>query len=123
MHSFRNKLVWAGGSAALLTPMIALAQEKLSGLTDLVLAVVDIVNILIPLAMALAVLAFFWGLVVYIFNKSGDDKERKKGAGLMGWGLVALFVMVAVWGLIQFIAANLGVGTGGTVVAPTVQTP
>lgn len=119
MRSFKKELSFAIGTLTFLTPMVAFAA--LEQITTLIVSVVGIVNILIPLAMALAVLAFFWGLVVYIFQ-SGDDAKRKKGVGLMGWGIAALFVMVAVWGLIQFIAGNLGIGTGGTVIPPTVQT-
>jgi len=38
----------------------------------------------------------------------------------MIWGLVALFVMVSVWGLVRFIGDAVGVDQGGDIEVPTV---
>ena len=120
MRFLTKKWTFLFGSAFFLAPAVAFAQQ-LQGIRGLLNSVVGIVNVLIPLAMALAVLAFFWGLVKYIFNAS-DAAKTKEGKTLMIWGVIALAVMVGIWGIIQFIAGNLGISTGGTVVPPTVQT-
>ncbi|MGH7141624.1 MAG: hypothetical protein ACREGH_03270 [Minisyncoccia bacterium] len=120
MRFFRNTRIFVAGLITIfaVTPAVALAQ--LNGIQSLLASVDTIVNVLIPLVMALALLAFFWGLVQALF--SGGEEAKKKGRPLMIWGIIILFVMVAVWGIIQFIAGNLGVTTGGSIQAPTVQT-
>jgi hypothetical protein len=68
----------------------------------------------IPIVVALALLAFFWGMAMYIFN-TGNDEQRKKGLQIMIWGIIALFVMVSVWGIIAVIRNTfLSTGTAST---------
>lgn len=72
------------------------------GLKDLVTSLRGIVNIAIPLAFALALLFFFYGVAKFIFRLGGDTKAVEDGKKLMGWGLVALFVIASVWGIVEF---------------------
>jgi hypothetical protein len=76
------------------------------------------VNLLIPIVFAVALLVFFWGLVMYIFGKEDDKAQAKK---TMIWGVVALFVMASVWGLVAFIGSAVGVGQdAGPSVSPLI---
>jgi hypothetical protein len=68
-----------------------------------------VVNQLILLTAGVALLLFFWGLAIFIFQ-SGDPASHEEGKNKMIWGLVALFVMVSVWGLVGFIRSGLGFG-------------
>ena len=86
-------------------PTLAFAQS-LGNLETLLRSVGRLVGIALPIVVALALLAFFWGLVKFIF---GTDDGKKEGKSLMIWGVVALFVMVAVWGLVRFIGTALGI--------------
>lgn len=62
----------------------------------------DLINLATPVVVALALLYFFWGLATYILNAA--DKEKKKdGREIMIWGIIALFVMVSVWGIINVV--------------------
>jgi hypothetical protein len=72
---------------------------------------------LIPILIALALVAFFWGLVRYVWS-GGEFKEG--GRNIMIAGLVALFVMVSVWGIIRLAQNTLGIGSGGALPAPSV---
>ena len=100
-------------TALLLTaPMLSYAQA-LSGINALAAGFGTIVNTLIPIMMALAVLAFFWGLVKYIAS-AGDETAKESGKNLMIWGMIALFVMVALWGILGWVQSNLGLS--GTVI-------
>jgi hypothetical protein len=54
------------------------------------------------LFIALAVVAFLFGIVQYIWGlREGDAKKVKDGNSFMIWGLVALFVMFSVYGIIS----------------------
>jgi hypothetical protein len=74
---------------------------------ELINSVGRLVNSLVLLVIALAVLAFFWGLAKFIFNVSGDEKSVEEGKRIMIWGIIALFVMVSVWGIIRFAQGEL----------------
>lgn len=93
-----------------LAPTFAFAQN-LDNLGNLLDAVGGLVGTALPIVVALGLLAFFWGLVKYIFAQ-GNEEAKADAKRIMIWGLVALFVMVAVWGLVDFIAQALGVDVG-----------
>lgn len=69
---------------------------------------IKLISILIPIVGSLAFLSFIFGLVKFI-AKAGE-KEIKDGKNLMIWGVVALFVMVSVWGLVRFLSGEFGFG-------------
>lgn len=53
--------------------------------------------------------AFFWGIVLFIFN-ANDEKKRQDGKAWMGWSVVALFVMITIWGIVGLFTDTLGLG-------------
>jgi undecaprenyl pyrophosphate phosphatase UppP len=91
------------------SPVIASAQ--LGNVTNLIESVRNIIDILIPLVAALALLYFFWGLAQFILN-SGSDDAKTEAKNKMIWGIVALFVMVSVWGLVRWLGEAIGVNPG-----------
>lgn len=104
------------------TPMFVFAQGDFGNVEILLNGVKNLVNLATPLVMGIALLGFFWGLAMYIFNSADEDK-RKEGKHIMLWGIIALFVMASVWGLVGFISSAL-LGTTSptsTGVVPTVE--
>jgi hypothetical protein len=85
----------------------------MQSIKQLVVAFGSIVKLAIPLVMGIALLGFFWGLALFIFQ-NGDDKAVEKGKNIMKWGILALFVMTSVWGIIGLLQADLGVGGAGS---------
>lgn len=98
---------------ALALPLVSFAQ--LDNLSGLVTSIGNIVNQIIPILFALALLGFFYGLVMYIFGREDNKDQAKK---TMIWGVVALFVMASVWGLVAWLGSAVGVDQD---VAPTVN--
>jgi len=112
-----KKFIIAGLAFA---PMLAFAQE-LGGVGNFLDSIGRLVNSALPVVVGLALLGFFWGLVKFIFN-SDDEEKRKEGSKIMMWGLGALFVMVAVWGLVGFIGQQLNIDTtGGSGYVPQIE--
>ncbi len=70
-----------------------------------------IISTLIPIVVALGILFFIWGLVQFIFA-SGDEAAKDEGKRKMIWGVVALFVIVSVWGLVALLNQLTGVNQG-----------
>jgi len=62
----------------------------------------------IPLLFALAVVAFIWGVIQFYLNPDNEEK-RKKGKSFIVGGLIALFVMVAMWGIVGIFTNTFGV--------------
>ncbi len=98
-------------------PAIASAQVAGNNLQSLIRFVGDVLNMLIPIMIALALVAFFWGLVRYVWS-GGESHDQ--GRNVMIAGLVALFVMVSVWGIIRLAQNTLGINSGGALPAPSV---
>jgi hypothetical protein len=107
-----KKLALIVGALAL--PLTSFAA--LGNISGLVTDIGNIINQIIPILFALALLGFFYGLVMYIFV--GDDEKKTKAKQTMIWGVVALFVMASVWGLVRFIGNAVGVDQGA---APSVN--
>jgi hypothetical protein len=63
------------------------------------------------MAMAAAFMFFFYCVALYIWDRANgknDVKEMKNANDFMLWGLVGLFVMVSVWGIIRFTQSVFG---------------
>ncbi len=79
-----------------------------------------IINAIIPIILALAVLAFFWGLMTYLF--SGDSTENKgKGINIMIMGIIAIFVMVSIWGIIRVLQSTFKVDKAKPIIPDVIE--
>ena len=67
-----------------------------------------IVNPLILLMIAAATVYFLWGLAVFIANGE-DTAERAEGKKRIVYGLIGLFVMVSVFGILRLVLNTFGV--------------
>ncbi len=100
-------------------------QRQVDGgaLLSLLALAQTIVTRLVPFAVGVAVLVFFYFLIVFI-AKGGEDANTKaatlKG---MGYSILALFVMVSIWGIVGFLGSMFGIGQGGNVPIPGVPVP
>lgn len=72
----------------------------------------------LPLLITAAVVLFILGVIKYV-SKADEAKEREEGRNFMIYGIVALFVMVSIWGLVGIIQGTFGLGTN--VLIPQVQ--
>jgi len=62
---------------------------------------------IIPLIFALAFLFFLWN--IFRFVQSSDKTNKEEAKTRMVWGLIALFVMLSVWGIIAILSKTLGI--------------
>jgi len=98
-------------------PLVAFAAP-LQNIADIIGSVGGIVKMLIPLMVGVAIVYFFYGLVKYIQNP-----ELKEGRKTMLAGILAIFIMVSLWGIVIFAQQSLNIGTGGgqPIPSPTFQ--
>jgi len=90
-----------------LLPIIALAQTLATELG----IVVKIINALMPFIVGLAVLFFMWGVFQFI-KSSGNEDELTEGRNRMIYGIIGIFVMVSVWGLVNLLDKTFGLNSG-----------
>ncbi|MFA7193373.1 MAG: hypothetical protein WC087_00445 [Candidatus Paceibacterota bacterium] len=104
-------------------PVITLAQQLPQqgggdeGIKKLIGMLGGIVQALIPIVIGLGVLVFLWGVLKYVLNSS--DAGKAEGRTFMLWGIIALFVMVSVWGLVNILRDSLELNTS-TPTAPAI---
>lgn len=90
--------------------MIAYAYDGVNGSVTCGAAITDLttlinfftctlMNAVVPLLVALAVVSFVYGIIQYFLFPDNEEK-RKAGKTFIFWGLVTLFVMVSIWGLV-----------------------
>ncbi len=98
---------YISGLGAFAFPAIVLAR----GLGDTINKAQDIIQSLIPLIIGIAVIVFIWGILQYVI--ATDDDKRKEARMVMIYGIIVLFVMVSVWGLVELLGDTFGIDTGG----------
>jgi len=88
-------------------PLVALAQYgTLAPIQQFIISIGNIVALLIPITIGIAMVFFFWGLVQYI-----RKPEAAEGKKIMIAGILALFVMVSIWGIIKLAQTAILGGT------------
>ena len=101
-------------------PLVSFAQSlNLSPIASLLGAIASIIGALVPILVSLGLAVFLWGLVRYLWGAGGKAKidDAKK---LMKWGLITLFIMVSVWGIIDLMQSALGINKNATGKAPQI---
>jgi len=91
-----NKLKYSLAIILLALPSVVAAATTLN---DIEKAALTVLNSVVPLFVAVAVVFFLWNVFKYI--NSGDNAEtRGQARSMMIYGVIAIFVMVSIWGLV-----------------------
>lgn len=80
---------------------------KLRSFLDVLLWVRCVISTyLLPIIFSVAFLIFMYGVIKYVI--AGDVKDKEEGKKFLMWGLIGLFVMVSVWGIVALVSNTLG---------------
>lgn len=110
-------LVSLSALAFVVLPVVASAA--FTNFSESVTTIEGWINSLIPLLIGIAVLVFLWGVVKYV--TAGDDAEKRKAGGaLMAYGILAIFVMISVWGLVNILVDTFSLDNTAPTEVPTV---
>lgn len=99
----------------LLLPFIASAQvlqntagggdgcgvpKNFAGVFDYAICLLN--SYVVPFLISLGMIIFIAGVISFV--KAGDDEEKRSaGRNMMLFGIISLFVMISVWGLVRII--------------------
>ena len=64
-------------------------------------------SIVVPLLLTLVTIIFLYGVMNYVWH-GGDKTKRAEGLKYIIWGLIGMFVMLSVWGLVGILSATFG---------------
>ena len=96
-------------------PLMALAQSvNVTSLNTAANAIVTIMNIVFPVLLAVAVFIIVWGIFKFIVN-AGDEEARKTGRNFILWGVVGVFLMLSVWGLVNILTNTISLNNDAIV--------
>ncbi len=103
----KHKLIRFGLPVAIMfSPLIASAQGATIG--SILLTLQDLLNLLVPILITAALLYFIWGFAKYI-GSHGEKVEVEKGRDMMIWGVLSMFAIVAIWGLVAIVGRTFGI--------------
>lgn len=72
---------------------------------------VELINLGTVALFSLAVVFFFWTVLMQLWGYEGDNAEQKKKIQeTLFWGVIAIFVMVSIWGIISILQQTLSRG-------------
>ncbi len=94
-------------AALLVLPFTAGAQGAINNVWDIFNFINRILNTLLPLIIAAAVVYFIYGIATYVMSGSDDAKAAAKDRII--YGIIGLFVMVSVWGLVNILVNTFGI--------------
>lgn len=89
-------------------------------LRGLVSVLIGFINIVIPVVSSMALAFFLWGAARFIY-RSGDSEGHGHDRDMLTWGLVALFVLFSLWGIIAFLQ-NAFLGAPASSITPAAHT-
>jgi hypothetical protein len=78
----------------------------ISGTTLVANILKNIVNPIIALMVAVAVIVFLWGAFQFVRNAESPE-ERQKGGMTMLWGVIGLFIMASAYGILNLIIGTI----------------
>lgn len=128
----KKKLIVLSGFVLSLAPVAALALGTGQGavactgapvtdLTSLMCKIGQLLNSVVPVLIALAVVYFVWGVVSYVI--SDDEEAKSKGRDRIIYGIIGLAVIIAMWGLVKILTNTFGLteSNTNTITLPTVN--
>jgi hypothetical protein len=86
-------------------PVLTFAQ----GVTDadsLIAKINRILNAIIPILISFAVVYLIYAIVKYII--ATDEEGRATGKSMIGYGILGLFLILSIWGLVNILVRTFG---------------
>lgn len=106
-------LLLAPSAAGLALPTVASAEAART-FQELAVDIVEILDATTAVLIVAGIVVYFYGISTNILNFSDDSAEKVRT--YFFWGIIVLFVMVSIWGILRLLQNTL---FGGSVNDPT----
>jgi len=87
-----------------------------TGVIKITNGIVKVVETTFPVIILAGVLFFLWSVLQYSLI---EDADKGKATSQIGWGVLILFILISVWGLVAAIGQTAGVSVSGSGNAPS----
>jgi hypothetical protein len=74
----------------------------------------------VPLLMGVAMVVFFYGLVMFIWKGKEGGETLEKSKSFMIYSLISFFVMASIWGIVGFLQNTTGIDPNAQVKVPPI---
>ncbi len=101
--------------ASSMAPYFVFAADNIEGVLDVLFNIIN--DYLIPLLFITATAVFLYGVITYL-TAGGDETKAETGKFYIIWGIIALFAMVAIWGLVWAVSNTFSLPGQGIPSAP-----
>ena len=110
-------------SVLLAIPLLAYAQNPDAGPVQLIiLHTIVVLNVIIEIIITLAFVVFGWGIVKLISSKAGGDPKKVNDAkGILTYGIIGIFVLASMLGILTFIKTYIGIPGNAPIQTPKFQ--
>ncbi len=86
---------------------VSAQNTPITNLSGLIARVQGIINLLIPFLVGLGVFLIIYGVFTYIAHAE-DEERRKEGRTFILWGILFVFIMLSVWGILSILVNSFG---------------
>ncbi len=84
------------------------SSKDFAGIVSLIIT--SILKPVMLLMVSAAAVYFMYGVLTYV-RRGEDEGDRAKGISMMWYGIVAIFVMISVWGLVYILINTFNLDT------------
>lgn len=110
-----KKIGVTGVVLSALFPLLAFAQA-LSNIESLIDRIEHLIVAAVPLLIAIAVVYFIIGVIKYV--TAGEAEDKTAARNYIIWGIVVIFVITSVWGLVHLLSGTFQLNNTPPVVVP-----
>lgn len=96
-------------------PMLTFAQTNAQSILN---DVGGLLGTIIRLLFAAALAYFIFGVIKFVI--AGDPEKKTEARSIVIQGIIGLFVIVSVWGLVGVIQSTFNIGAGGSIGGSTI---
>jgi len=93
---------------AVVAPIAAFAQTSFGSILG---TIGGLINTIIPILIAGAIAYFIYGVIKFVIAEDADDKGKARSVVIQG--IIGLFVIVSMWGLVGVVQNTFGIGVSG----------
>ena len=88
-----------------------------SRINDIIVNMINLVDKVAILVWLIALVVFGWG-IVRLIAAADNQEEIKKAKGIIWWGVIGMFVLASIVGIIYFLQEDIGIPGSGVIIPP-----
>lgn len=113
---YQRTILFFGIAVALVFPTISFAAG--TGIQDLLESAGRFLTMILPILIAVEFIIFLIGIMRFYMTPDTSSESFMSGNAFLVFGVISLFVTVAIFGLVAVLQNTVGVASGGNITAP-----